>query len=462
MSPLTSSVVLRWQTVAALDGYCQFQSEEDRLLALSLIFAGADRVVFGQDAIAPLLELSASSLRDGRSIVSIFDRLKSYLPKLELIPHSRDAGIATVVRGAFGSLPDGLQEAILKDSSESDPKERARMVSPFRRKPISRRARMEALAIRRLQVTRPVNSIAAKALDYLNALTGRSFPFSKERFVSARTIAANLPIKQAIPALNTINGIEDHRVPIYSSTPKFPRLTTLGPSLHNAPTWLRRHLGEDWIELDLKSAGMATASAVMNLPKVSQMVKDGDFWRTFYTELGSPGPFAAFKGATKKFAYSILNGASINGGAFSMRNEYREWTGNKMPLDLERMIKTHPMFIEIETAVSERLVGFKNRKTVGLPISKVQLSTVDFGPRNLHAQRIVDREWALLEPVIDEAIKERENKSYGFTMVLWQHDGFSIKVRDSSRESYWINKLSDLVSERATKLGIPTSLQREA
>ena len=65
----------------------------------------------------------------------------------------------------------------------------------------------------------------------------------------------------------------------------------------------------------------------------------------------------------------------------------------------------------------------------------------------------------LLTPVLDTA--EASTGKSGFSVVLYQHDGFSMVSHKSEDEEHWVTRLQEAVSSQAGALGYETRLERQ-
>ena len=79
--------------------------------------------------------------------------------------------------------------------------------------------------------------------------------------------------------------------------------------------------------------------------------------------------------------------------------------------------------------------------------------------RSILAQLNQARELWLLEPVIGLAEAEQAKARPAFRLVLWQHDGFSVKYRSDAERERWEPRILAGVAERAERHGYPTRLE---
>jgi histidine ammonia-lyase len=69
-------------------------------------------------------------------------------------------------------------------------------------------------------------------------------------------------------------------------------------------------------------------------------------------------------------------------------------------------------------------------------------------------------ELKLLEPVINDAIRETEKASRpAYQVIAWLHDGFALAV--SKNKASIERRMKRLVQKQADRLGIPTYLETE-
>ena len=76
--------------------------------------------------------------------------------------------------------------------------------------------------------------------------------------------------------------------------------------------------------------------------------------------------------------------------------------------------------------------------------------------RSILAQEAQAMELWLLLPIVEMARSTDE-----FSIVLWQHDGFSAAFRDRSRARRWVGRFQEAVARRAGEQGIATELEAE-
>ena len=86
------------------------------------------------------------------------------------------------------------------------------------------------------------------------------------------------------------------------------------------------------------------------------------------------------------------------------------------------------------------------------------LSTKEFGVPSILAQCAQAVEMRLLSPVIDLA--ERHGGKSGFSIMLWQHDGFAVVAHKREDTSHWVARLQGAVNEHGTSMGYEAVLEK--
>ena len=70
--------------------------------------------------------------------------------------------------------------------------------------------------------------------------------------------------------------------------------------------------------------------------------------------------------------------------------------------------------------------------------------------RSLLASELQSIELFILQPVIELS---RSSGTNGFTIMLWQHDGFSVCYHDKTKREKWRRKIREVVNRRASRFG---------
>ena len=261
-----------------------------------------------------------------------------------------------------------------------------------------------------------------------------------------------------------LRAIADDPAPLYAPSPvgRTVRIFTPRPSLATIDSDLRQVLIPDWPELDLSSAQLAIAAKDWNLPSVRRFLDEGrSIWQSLYTHMQPGGPLAAVKPALKKGMYSTVFGAAKKNIVPFMQEARRSAQLAELPEEVAGRFLSHPLMKEVLRGrrVQKNQIG---KDGGARDCFERWIDTTDGG--RLHtpsilAQLAQARELQLLSPAIHLALNEARSERPRFHITLWQHDGFSVKVRDEDRRDYHLRRLQEAVNERCQRLGYPTRLE---
>lgn len=282
--------------------------------------------------------------------------------------------------------------------------------------------------------------------------------------------------------------------PVYAPSAKTPRVHALGRNATGLPSPVRRQItgALGWVELDLAHAQVACNARRWNVEAAMELLSDRrySFWDDLLRHMGADPAslreaqtYGDFKGLLKP----VVHGLSFGMGARRIMR-FGLQDGEEPDTESARLIEsvTNSTFEEAGRRLcSHRLLSamLEARREMYRRIREEGGWTDPFGrhhPYEVEPRRpgehwdrgnegsllAIDTqatELLLLEPVIRAAIDglneaKKRNEQPSFRIVLWQHDGFTIKPRQRSRAETEVRKLQRLVCERATELGIPTAL----
>jgi len=252
----------------------------------------------------------------------------------------------------------------------------------------------------------------------------------------------------------------DDPLPQYAPTERSSRLSPSKISLATIKGEFRPICAPDWIELDLASSQLAINSVDWPLPKVHDHLQRGEsIWLVLYDDMGLEryGVSAAqVKPAIKRGVYACCYGACKKTMYNRMREEYDDLQSQDPTLpDLPKVaferIFDSPLMSEIWEVRKEKMDQIKAEGGARDCFGR-WISCEDFSTRSILSQLSQSRELKLLEPAIRLALDERRrSKEDGirerFRIALWQHDGFSIWVRDKERATSTIEEIKSVVNE---------------
>lgn len=303
--------------------------------------------------------------------------------------------------------------------------------------------------------TPPLFAEQGRLLRYLNGLSPHAFSKTVGRALGAAFEAADrldAEGKRTV-AYRELRRIELQPQPLYAPSQRGKTSRVFANGIPLLPGSVRRALTPQWIDFDLKSAQLAVAAGLWDVPKVSAFLDSGgSIWSEISGHLGLPtDPVpAAVKKPIKEFVYAAMYGKARRALSRTLTTALSRYTKRAGP----RLMK-HPVIEDLLRGRDEEL-GRLLREGRAVDVFGRELLVADQEEaRSVAAQLAQAVELAILLPVIEIA-----EASDDFDVVLWQHDGFSVAVRDKSKEARIIKRIEASVSETAAALGVPTRLVR--
>lgn len=262
-----------------------------------------------------------------------------------------------------------------------------------------------------------------------------------------------------------LRQIEDMPIPFYqpSQRGRTDRVFGLNPSILSLPSSVRLALTkpEKWVELDLTSAHLAIGSTLWQIPSIASLLHSGrSIWHEFVVQLGCPilNGNDDLKGALKKATYSAMYGMSernikanftraMNQGGFQLSG--KDLMATKIMTDL----------------MASRSAAFSLLKQKGSMNTPTGIRAVLGTGRNegsVWSTVVNSYEAVMMKKILEYEEKEIKAARLGgrqpdFRIMLWQHDGCSIRFSKGKR--LHINNLKAAVATVATHYKIPTSLE---
>lgn len=246
--------------------------------------------------------------------------------------------------------------------------------------------------------------------------------------------------------LNLLNAIYNNCQPFYKPVEKSVRIFSFNENILGLKKSVKQNLLPGLIECDLKSAQLAIAATLWNIPEIKEFLSEK---KSIWDELADCYGLKLnpdLKSILKNCLYATMYGM--------------------LPVNLKSMLNQHlgtfdPFFNNniIKLLLKERNKQFNQISDCGGATSCFGnfLSTSKFSRRSILAQLAQAIELKLLYPIIKLA---RENTDCnGFSILLFQHDGFSWLPHRTSCKRKWSYILNNVVYESARSLGINTSLE---
>jgi hypothetical protein len=266
--------------------------------------------------------------------------------------------------------------------------------------------------------------------------------------------------------LRSIRAIQDLPQPFYrpSSKGRTDRIFGLNASILDLPSEIRHTMteGAGWVELDLTSAHLAIAAALWNLPGIRSLLESGaSVWDHLIAGISTdvrPGShrYKDLKAVLKTATYSAVFGMKTS----SLRRKITcemQLAGYKFK---GAAITALPVFQELLVA---RTMIYAKIKTSGIqPAPTGIVIDPTRPPEKQMATLAQSYEAILMQPILqyeetEFAAARAEGRQPAFRVMLWQHDGCSLRF-DKSRVRH-TKGMQAAVASVATKYDIPTRLE---
>jgi hypothetical protein len=307
-------------------------------------------------------------------------------------------------------------------------------------------------------------------VDHLNALPTNYFRSQIRRGATGAFMWAQN--KNVITAreycFRLLRSLSRFPVPQYQTKDGY-RIFASGNNLQSMPSELRKILLPDCIELDLSAAQLGIIAKIWSLEPLKKEIEKGEIWNTILEIVGFPIDSKPHKRILKKLIYAFCNG---------MRYRYLALAVMKEAIHQDVYISTSESKKVVEDLFSSKLfegIKIARSDTFDRLLKEGELndyygfthSAVD--PKDdkvtwklcktVFSKVISSYEYALLEDVVVLMLQEQEKAKPQYQIVLWQHDGFSIRVTQKDRKPSVVKKLQSVVSNKASSMGIPTRLE---
>lgn len=283
-------------------------------------------------------------------------------------------------------------------------------------------------------------------LHYMNRIpSNRFYSMVHKNFSSA--IEEAKKTEDSINQINILNTVFDQCQPFYTPVEDSTRIYSFSENLLMLKKSVKQKLLPDLVEVDLKSAQLAIAGKLWEVPEVQDFLgKKNSIW-VHLAELYNLPLTADLKNILKESLYSTMYGMWKPNIAKKLKE-----IGHK-PFFSSPIIKALFREREKQLKTIRELGGARN--CFGKIIILESNGNNDDNAKSILAQLSQAYELKLLYPVVELAIAYPNE----FTILLWQHDGFSWVAGRASIKNKCSMILSDVVYESAKELGILTSLE---
>lgn len=304
------------------------------------------------------------------------------------------------------------------------------------------------------------NPEAVELLKYMNALPHNRFKSVLNHIDEAYEIAAQIenPFLRHEQIAN-LRAIQDQYQVFYVPKGRTARVFSLNLGLTTIRKDLRRILTQEWIELDLQNSQLAIAAKYWDIPEVTEFLQTKtSIWNELHKHFGTENHPKKddIKIVLKKALYALMYGMSINHLTNGKDSKWRGLNTLLLPYGIENagdIFMNHPIIKVILKKRNKMLNQIRTDKGivdiygVWLPINKYQKEP------SVLAQYMQAIELHLVYPVIELA-KSTEQ----FQVMIFQHDGFSILIRDKHRKDLWIARIKEVIQTRIDSYNIITRL----
>lgn len=285
-----------------------------------------------------------------------------------------------------------------------------------------------------------LNMIAAKAAAADIVKSGHKPARDKEIQVFDRAMTI-------LRALDTYP--QDHYTAVEGGT---SRLFAIKAGIQNLPRKVRKALTHGYIEADLTSAQTAINAMVWNVESVSTFLSNpqNKLWATIASDLGFDLTEST-KEAIKKAFYTVQFGGQLS----TVKAEFTKRM-NKAGYESNAVSFVNHWIVKAMLEGRDRYIAKMINNNGAANYYGVWFSLNDYEVNTILSHIATSYEMALIRPVFDVACESND-----FMVVLYQYDGFSIHIKDKSREKQVLNRLAKAVKTRATELNIHTTLEYE-
>ncbi len=391
---------------------------------------------------------------------------------------------------SFVDLPGSFWEAAEHEREEGASDELVHVATgrPVRSDD-GRRLRERALRAAAAKLVRDTPPETAELVDYLH---GRPVRFYTERVGRSHTGLLTTArktrddeVRQA--ELRAVRGLRVQPVPVYTTTARTQRVVPHGAGLATAPSWVRRAVLDDGVELDMASAQLALVAALWDVPPVRDFLAEalGDgpsYWEAVSDWLHGEFPGGTYrpdrhadrlKGLLKTATYGICFGMTERnvarwGNPRRMGPKKKAQRGRDLvwlrrafgapALEVGARLLGHPLVAALLEARERRLAEIEGAGELTDVFGRTYRLGDRLGGKNVTARSALAAEaqgaehfvmLRVARPFLDEDERARRARDDGrraypeAEVVLWQSDGFTLRLRQPDRLGLWQQRAED-------------------
>lgn len=362
--------------------------------------------------------------------------------------HGPDRGLRGQCRYVVN---DGLGDLVKHAIFDFDETERYDLLSMVRWNRKNAKANRDRL-IEEARVQRWPYPQQKRVADYLHTLPFGLFAKQiPERIAEAREYVkhdTHMDDLEKTRQYRILRRIEDNPQPVYrpGQSMRNARLFAFD-SLCDVERHVRRILCRGWHEVDAVNCFPAIAARVWHIEQLQTIIDRGDdVWNVIASELGIPrSEWDAMRDAVKEAGCRLLCGGRID-----KTNENVLWKHG-----VPGMVKDSLTLMSIVRAVQRVKRHVRAEGGTQTPMGWIALTCPKDDVVRSHLSNVLAAyELALLAPCQEVAAQSQD-----FTITIWQHDGFSIKLRWEDRARNVLDRLNDAIAPVARLYGINTRLE---
>jgi hypothetical protein len=326
--------------------------------------------------------------------------------------------------------------------------------------------------------TLALNPTQQKIFDYMEAVNGVQFVDKMiENAEAIQVVLGTLdPEVRKIQERILGSAKEVSKIHYYPGD-RSARMSAQGDTVVGLKREVRRTLCKGWTEVDLKSSQFAILASKLDAPLSKALVaSEGNLWQSFYqtTHGINEAPPPEIKRIYKEIVYGIAFGTAERTTQSTIAMNKRRSGLNLPPREpleqkLQRLNMTSLLshaivreLLDLRRAWYDRITKNKGERDVWGNFIAVEPSSGTNSGRwrgAVGATAIQSIELEIISSVFDVANEHGENDD--FQICLFQHDGATISFRAKAKKDRAIRKLQEAVKEKATSLGVNTSLEVE-
>lgn len=328
------------------------------------------------------------------------------------------------------------------------------------------------------QVCLPVapSATAAMILGRMNDTAQPSHGYTKllKHLPGAVTVAAARPIPRRsgetrrahtlrqrrsrmrdLAALRQI-AVSPRPVYTYSRKGRTDRIFPATLSLLTLSSSTRRYLTQKvgWEELDLASAHLRIAAAVLKVPELDAYLDAaGSVWERLLTEIGADPQDAGIRHAVKTGVYAVLYGMKRSRVPFEFVKRLPRAKKGKNRALAQRFM-AHPIVKALLLHRDAMIEALASGQAIETPTGiKVALGT-DENARSALSTLMQSYEAAIMAELIDyeREVLANPKTTKDFRIMLWQHDGASVKFW--RRRTTHVREIRKRIIAKAKSLGV--------